>query len=230
VLVARLEWIDDAKDFGSVAPSAGGVGEDGADCLLWINDKHAADCECNPLLVDVCGILMVNPAHAMLAHWIQRTQHPLENCINVHVVHERNLALLVANDWEAQLASRDLVDILDPAAMALDCVRAQSDKLDVSLCEFGLELSKGAEFGGANLHHPGQSEVRTRMHLGCAHWCIILRMAEENDPRITNEFVKVDGTVRSLCIEVWGSVAQPKWSSTLFGAHVAEGVVVVKKL
>ena len=67
MLVARLERIDDAKDFGSVAPSARRVGEDGADGLLWVDHEHAADRECDSLLVDVCGILMINPARAALA-------------------------------------------------------------------------------------------------------------------------------------------------------------------
>ena len=224
VLVARLERIDDAEDFGRVAASASGVGEDGADRLLWINHEHAADGECDSLLVHVCGILMVDPAHAALAFGVQGIQQPLKKCINnVHVVHERDLALLVANDWEAQFAPGDLVDILDPAAMALDCVCAQADEFNVSLCEFGLELGKGAEFSGAHLCQPRQWEEGARGHLGFANWCIVLRMAEEHDPRIADEFVEVDGTVRSLCIEVWSSVAQSKRSSALFGTHVARG-------
>ena len=48
-------------------------------------------------------------------------------------------------------------------------------------------------------------------------------MAEEHDPRIANELVEVDGAVRSLCIKVWSSVAQSKWSSALFGTHIADG-------
>lgn len=71
--------------------------------------------------------------------------------MNIHVVHERNLALLVSNDWEAQLASSDLIDILDPATMALNRIRAQPDELDISLREFGLELGECAKFGGADL-------------------------------------------------------------------------------
>ena len=71
--------------------------------------------------------------------------------MDVHIVHERDLALLVANDWEAQFASRDLVNILDPAAVALDCVCAQSDELDASLREFWLELGECTELGGADL-------------------------------------------------------------------------------
>lgn len=73
---------------------------------------------------------------------------------HVHVVHKRNLALLVADDWEAQLAPRDLINVFDPATVALDRVRAQSNELDIALGEFGLELRECAEFGCADLSNP----------------------------------------------------------------------------
>ena len=70
--------------------------------------------------------------------------------VYAHVVEQRNLPLLVADDGELQPAAGDLVDVLDPAAMALDGVGAQADELDVPLRELGLELREGAELGGAD--------------------------------------------------------------------------------
>jgi len=62
VLVAGLERVDDAQHLGGVASSAGGVGEDGADGLLGVDDEDGADGESNALLIDVGGILVVDPA------------------------------------------------------------------------------------------------------------------------------------------------------------------------
>ncbi len=39
VLVARLQAVEDAKNFGCVAAGAGGVGQDEADGLLGVDDK-----------------------------------------------------------------------------------------------------------------------------------------------------------------------------------------------
>ena len=69
---------------------------------------------------------------------------------DLHVVAQRNLPVLVPNDWEPQLASRNLVDVLDPATMALDRVGAQTDELDSTLGELWLELRKGSQLGRAD--------------------------------------------------------------------------------
>lgn len=61
VLVASLEGVDDAQDFGRVAASRGWVGQNGADGLLGINDEDGANGESNAFLVDVGGILIVEP-------------------------------------------------------------------------------------------------------------------------------------------------------------------------
>ena len=70
---------------------------------------------------------------------------------DVHVIFQRNLSLLVANNGELKRRLRDLVDVLDPAAVAVNGVCAESDELDAALGEFGLELGEGAEFGRADL-------------------------------------------------------------------------------
>ena len=61
MLVASLQGVDNAQDFSSVADSAGWVGKDGTDGLLGIDDEDAADSEGNTLLVDVGGVLVVDP-------------------------------------------------------------------------------------------------------------------------------------------------------------------------
>lgn len=61
VLVAGLEGVHDAEDLGAVAAGGGGVGEDGADGLLGVDDENGADGEGDALLVDVGGVLVVDP-------------------------------------------------------------------------------------------------------------------------------------------------------------------------
>jgi len=80
----------------------------------------------------------------------QRSSLECENK-DVHVIFQRNLSLLVSNDGELERRLRDLIDVLDPAAVAVNGVCAESDELDAALCEFGLELGKCAEFGRADL-------------------------------------------------------------------------------
>lgn len=196
VLVASLERVYDAEDFGGVSSRAGRVGEDCADSLLWIDHKHAADRECNSFLVHVRGILVVDPEIGLSAHGYRPTSSSSSCFVDIHVVHERNLALLVADDWEAQFAPGDLIDILDPAAMALNRVRAQSDELDIPLREFWLELGEGTEFGGAD-------------------GSVIFWVREEDHPAVADELVEVDGTVGGLSVEIWSCVAQSERSCAL---------------
>lgn len=61
VLVASLERVDNAQNLSGVAASGGGVGEDGADGLLGVNDEDGADGESDALGVNVGGILVVDP-------------------------------------------------------------------------------------------------------------------------------------------------------------------------
>jgi len=61
VLVTGLERVDDAENLSGVAASGGGVGEDGADGLLGVDDEDGSDGEGNALGVDVGGVLEVKP-------------------------------------------------------------------------------------------------------------------------------------------------------------------------
>lgn len=140
MLVASLERVDDAQNFSSVAASASWVREDCTNGLLWIDDEDTADCECNALGVDIGGVLVINPGQVSVSSASANLS------ANSHVVEKRNLSLLVANDWELQAGATDLVNVLDPASMALNCVCAQADELDTTLGELWLKFGKGAEF------------------------------------------------------------------------------------
>lgn len=110
MLVASLERVDNAEDLGSVAASGGRVGENSADGLLGVDDEDGADGESNTLGVDVGGVLVVE-----------------------HVVGESNLAFLVANDGELEVGAADLVNVLDPATVAVDGVGRETNELDSSV-------------------------------------------------------------------------------------------------
>lgn len=61
VLVTGLERVDDTEDLGGVAAGGGRVGQDETDGLLGVNDEDRADGESNALLVNVGGVLVVEP-------------------------------------------------------------------------------------------------------------------------------------------------------------------------
>lgn len=112
---------------------------------------------------------------------------------DLHVVEERNLSLLVANDGESDVAASNLRNVLDPALVGLDGVGGETNGLDASLLELGAELGHGTELGGAD-------------------GSVILRVREENDPVVANELVEVDGALGGLGLEVGGNGAQTKGS------------------
>lgn len=104
VLVAGLQAVNDAQNLGRVAAGGGRVRKDHADLLVGVNDEHGADGKGNALGVDIGSILVVN-----------------------HVVSQGNLALLVANDGKFESGVRDLVDVLDPARVAVNGVGRQTN-------------------------------------------------------------------------------------------------------
>lgn len=61
VLVARLQRVDDAQHLGRVAARRRRVRQDEPDRLLGVDDEHRADGEGDALLVDVGGVLVVDP-------------------------------------------------------------------------------------------------------------------------------------------------------------------------
>lgn len=73
--------------------------------------------------------------------------------------------------------------------MGLDCVCGQTNQLDTTLGELGLELGEGAELGGAD----GR---------------VVFGVGEEDDPVVADELVEVDGTLGGFGLEVGGDGAQ----------------------
>jgi hypothetical protein len=87
------------------------------------------------------------------------------------------------------VTTRDLVDILDPSSMRLNGVGRETDQLDSTLGELGLELSKGPELSGAD-------------------GSVIFWVGEENNPLVTDELVEVDRALSGLGLEVGGNGTQ----------------------
>jgi len=119
----------------------------------------------------------------------------LQNGGCLHVIEVCDLALLVTNDWEAQLAAGDLIDILDPSSVRVDGVGRETNQLDAALGELWLELCEGTELGGAD-------------------GCVVLRVGEENYPLVANELVEVDWALCGLGLEVGGNGTQAERSSS----------------
>lgn len=115
-----------------------------------------------------------------------------------HVVGVSDLALLVADDGEGQLGAGDLINVLDPAAVRLDGVGGQADELCAALGELGLELSEGAELGGA-------------------HGRVVLGVREEDHPLVADELVEVDVAGGGLGLEVGGDGAQAEAGGEVSG-------------
>lgn len=80
VRVARLQRVHHTQHLGSVATGRSRIGEDEAYGLLWVDYENTSDGECNSLLIDIGGILMI--------------QHIVQIC---------NLSLLVSNNWEFEI-------------------------------------------------------------------------------------------------------------------------------
>lgn len=121
--------------------------------------------------------------------------------LDLHVIHERHLPLLVANDREAERGAADFVNIFDPPAMTLNRGRAQTNELNTPLRELGLELGECAEFGGT--------------HGGVALW-----VGEENNPVFADELVEVDGAAGGFSIEVGRNATEVQRLSTLSRTHL----------
>lgn len=109
----------------------------------------------------------------------------------LHIVEVCNLTLLVTDNWEVDLVSRDLLDILDPSSVRLNSVGRKTDQLCSTLVEFRLELCESTQ-------------------LSCADWSVIFWVGEKDNPVVADELVEVDRTLGGLGFEVWGNGSQSK--------------------
>lgn len=137
MFVGQLQGVNDTEDFSRVTAGAGGVVDNCANDLLRVDEEYSSDSQCHALCVDVGGILVVD-----------------------HVVEVSDFARLVGNDGESQIATRDLVDILDPFLMRVQSIRTQSNKFDSSLLEFRFEFGEGTELE-RSVHIPKKWGLRT---------------------------------------------------------------------
>ena len=122
-----------------------------------------------------------------------------------HVVGESDLALLVANDGELEASLRDLVDVLDPATVAVDSVGRETNELDTTLGELGLKLSESTELSGADRG-------------------VVLGVREQDYPVVSDELVEVDGTGNlSVSVAQQESTRQSSVNSPVSGVGIEVG-------
>jgi len=117
-----------------------------------------------------------------------------------HVIEISDLALLVGNDGELDERTGDILDVLDPALVAVEGVGRKADQLDAALGELGGQAGHLAE-------------------LGRADGSVVLGVREEDDPAVTNELVEVNRPLGGLGLEVWGDRAQAEAGRQLVLDH-----------
>lgn len=102
------------------------------------------------------------------------------------------MSLLVSNNGKFEVATTDLVDVLDPTTMALNRVGRKANELHATPGELRLEFCECTELSSANRG-------------------VIFRVREQDYPVVANEFMEVDGTGSGLGVEVGSCVpkAQP---------------------
>lgn len=113
MLVTSLQRVDNTENLSCVTPSRGRVRHDKTDSLFWVDNKDRADGESDSLGVNIGGVLVIDPAEVKLSFLSLLNFWPIL-LGNKHIVSVRNLPLLVSDNREFEVTSRDLVDVLDP--------------------------------------------------------------------------------------------------------------------
>ena len=127
-----------------------------------------------------------------------------EEGVCLHVIKVSDLALLVGDDGELDIAASNLANVLDPTLVASQGVGRKANQLGTTLGELGLKLGEGAELGGADRG-------------------VVLGVGEEDDPVVADELVEVDGASGGLGLEVRRDGAEAEGLRT--GSHCDGGVV-----
>ena len=125
-----------------------------------------------------------------------------------HVIGKGDLALLVTNNWELELGSGDLIDILDPSSVRVNGVGGETDQLDTTLGELWLELGESSKLGGAD-------------------WSVILWVREKDSPFVANELVEVNWAVSGISLEVWGNGAKTKTVMMVMSVESSERITCI---
>src|SRR5450631_60554 len=108
-----------------------------------------------------------------------------------HPVELGHVEVGIADDRVAGACALGLLDVVGPQLMLADGVDREPDDLHVAALEVGLYLGHVPELGGAD-----RGEV--------------LRVREQDRPRVADPVVELDAALRRLGLEVWGGVAQLK--------------------
>jgi hypothetical protein len=82
--------------------------------------------------------------------WLVAAVRPSELLGRQHVVEFRDREVAVGNDRIGDLGALRLLDVVEPARMAVDGIDAEADQLCVAAGELGLDLGHVAELGRAN--------------------------------------------------------------------------------
>ena len=86
VLIARLQRINNAKHLGSIAASRSRVGKYKADGLCWVDDENGADGESDALLVNIGGVLVIQPSKSPPSVYREFEGDQLREDSHLHIV------------------------------------------------------------------------------------------------------------------------------------------------
>ena len=111
-----------------------------------------------------------------------------------HAIELANFPLGVRNHREVNIVALSLLDVLLPPQVGVCGVNGQTDDFDASLVELRFNLSYIPE-------------------LGCADWCKIFGMREEDAPAVPQPVMKLDPPRRRVCLEVRGDVTESNESN-----------------
>ena len=106
-----------------------------------------------------------------------------------HPVEIAHLLVFVGQDRIVNGGLLHLVDVADPALVALGGIDAQGDRLDVALVPLGAQPGHLAQLGGAD-------------------GGVVRGVGEQHNPAVTSEVVEVDRTQLGVLGEIGNGVAE----------------------
>jgi len=104
-----------------------------------------------------------------------------------HAVGRGNLEVLVGDDRKVRRVTLGLLDVLAPGMMVRGFIDRQADHLDAAAVELGLDLGHVTQLSGAYRRE-------------------VLRMREQNDPRVRDPVMETDPALGGVRFEVRGGI------------------------
>jgi len=230
VLIASLQRVDDSEHLGGVAASAGGVGEDGANGLLRVDDEDRADSEGNALGVDVGRVLVVDPVSPIRSSPKRRRG---DMKVSTHMSYASatflSLSPMIGNlSLLPEISSMSLIQ--PPWLSIVFALRPMS--LTPRLVNSGSSFAKAPSSVVHLWSLSGHGQLLPTHPFQDSHWRVIFWVREENDPTsspsqrfhppecwfhfvpVANVLVEVDWACGGLCLEVWrnGAEAERLWT------------------